>query len=127
MFTRYEEYERTIDYMMRPGTVSSHRVIGVGPEQNVQLVADDLVAWHAAEDNQSYLGIELCQPFPDDEYSDYQYETAAATVREWARQFGFALDRQHILGHEETAQGKRAGKSDPGLHWSWTRFMALLR
>lgn len=130
-FTREEEYQKTVDYMMKPLTVSSHRVIGVLPGQHAQLVEDDLIAHHAEEDNLLWLGIELAQPLPGDPYSDFQYEESAAVVRLWHEKYRFPLDRLWIRGHQETAQGRRWGKSDPGDkadggHWDWERFIGLV-
>lgn len=106
--------------------VSAHRVIGVLPGQHAQIVADELIAWHAREYNSAWLGIELCQPTPRDEYTEYQYQCAAAVVFGWAQKYGIPLDREHLRGHDEIPPGIREGKSDPGALWDWQKFMSLL-
>lgn len=125
-FTPTVEYRKTIEYMMKPGTVSSHRVIGVLPGQDAQLVPDHLQAWHGEELNMFYLSIELAQPKPTDPFTPWQYEMAAAVIRGWARQYRFPLDRAAILGHSETAQGQRWSKSDPGKMFDWDKLIGLL-
>lgn len=121
-----EEYMRTVRWMLRPGTASSHRVIGYHKGQHCQVVADELIAWTAREYNTDHLQIEMTQPTPDDPFSDYQYRCTAAVVKAWARKYGFPLDRFHIRGHEEIPPGIREGKTDPGDKWDWNRFVALL-
>jgi hypothetical protein len=32
-----------------------------------------------------------------------------------------------IVGHEDTEQGKRGGKSDPGPKWDWDKFIKMVR
>lgn len=120
-FSLAEEYDKTVAYMMRPGSNSSHRVIGYERGQYAQVVPDELQAWHAEELNERYLGVELSQPRPGDPYSEWQYKALGYLLREWASAHGFALNRQNVLGHEETEQGRRNGKSDPGPGFDWSR------
>jgi N-acetyl-anhydromuramyl-L-alanine amidase AmpD len=126
-FTRQGEYRKTIQYMMNPRSqVSSHRVIGMYRGQDALLVSEENIAWHAGEDNRQWLGYELCQPGPGDPYSSWQYQRAALHVLAASRRFGFPLDREHLVGHEERPQGRRDGKTDPGPMWDWGRFMEVL-
>ncbi len=124
-FTREAEYQKTINYMLLPGTVSSHRVIGMLPGQHAQVVPDDYEAWHAQEDNKHYLSIEFAQPNIGDAFTDWQYEEGAKVCALWAKKYGFKPERFYFQGHEETAQGKRNGKSDPGPMFDWERFISL--
>ena len=121
-----EEYMLTVNYMMRPKTVSAHRVIGYHKGQHAQLVEDDLIAWHAGSDNIEYLGIEFTQPLPTDPFSEYQYEVGAAVVRMLAWKYKFPLDRWHVRQHQDTVQGRRDGKSDPGNMWDYEGFLKRL-
>ena len=118
------EYQRTVNYMMQPDTVSSHRVIGVTEGQHALMVADDLEAWHAREDNVRYLGIEFCQPLLRDKYSDWQIEQGIAICVEWCRKYGIKPSTATIRRHSDTEQGKRDGKSDPGSPFPYADFMA---
>ena len=124
---RVAEYHRTVNYMMKVGTVSSHRVIGVIDGEHAQLVDDDLVAWHAQEDNHYYLSIEFCQPRPQDSYTQYQEETGIAVVVEWFTRYGIVPGTSTIMPHSGTAQGRRNGKSDPGPLFNLDRFVSEVR
>ncbi len=104
--------------------VSAHRIVGLNGE-HYKMVDDDIQAWHAVENNPYYLGIELEQLTVNDPYSEEQYKVAAKIVKEWSRKYGFEINRQNIVGHEETEQGKRARKTDPGPMFDWDKFMAL--
>ncbi len=120
---REEEYALTIGYMLKAGTVSSHRLIGVLPGQHAQLVADELQAWHAEEDNREWLSIEFCQPRPDDPFSGYQIETGIAVVVAWFRRYGLEASGETVRRHEDTEQGQRWGKTDPGPLFPYQEFI----
>lgn len=124
---REAEYQRALSYMLQPNTVSAHRVIGVNPGQHAIVVEDDLMAWHAAEDNQFWLGIEFCQPLPDDEYSEWQIEQGIAVCVGWCRKYGIVSSLETIRRHSETEQGKRVGKSDPGYPFPCPEFIAWVQ
>ncbi len=100
--------------MMLPETVSSHYVVGFDLGQVAQMVDLDYMAWHAEEDNEYYLGIEFTQPLPTDSYSQWQVDCGRTLLGQLASSYSFPLDRLHILRHQDTLQGKRWGKSDPG-------------
>ena len=40
--------------------------------------------------------------------------------------YGFSLNATSFVGHEETVQGMRAGKSDPGKKFDWGRLWVRL-
>lgn len=91
------------------------------------MVADDNIAWHSQENNQSYLSIEFCQPLPTDPYSEWQFETGVAVCVEWCRRYGIRPSFSTIPRHSDTAQGKRNGKSDPGVLFDYANFVARVR
>ena len=74
-------------------------------------------AWHAAEHNPYSLGVELVQPTKDHAYSDWQYAELNRLINWWKGQWAI----EQVLGHEQTPQGMRVGKSDPGEMFSWER------
>ncbi len=119
------EFGRTTSYMMQRGTVSSHYVIGFERGDIAQLVHPDNIAWHAGSDNKEWLGVELTQPTPNDPYSQWQYEELAHLLKSLSMMYGGSSLRS-IVGHEETVQGMRAGKSDPGRKFDWGRLWAQL-
>jgi hypothetical protein len=126
------DYRATISCFLAPASEVSAHVV-VGPNRVCRMVDDADVAWHAEENNRTHLGIELAQPRADTPYSDFQYRAAARIVRRWCESYGLPLEhvgsqyRRGIIGHEETEQGRRCGKSDPGPRFDWDRFMRLVR
>jgi N-acetyl-anhydromuramyl-L-alanine amidase AmpD len=109
--------------MMQPGTVSSHRVIGIRYNQHAQMVDDDAEAWHAQEDNGEWLAIEFTQPTPEARYSDWQIAVGVQVVADWCRRYGLRACTDTIKRHEETRQGIRCGKSDPGRLFPYFEFV----
>ena len=118
----------TVNYFLKPGTpASAHRVIGILPGQHALMVEDEMMAWAQAEDNTLYLSIEFSQPTPEDEYSDFQLEEGAKVVAEWSRKFGFPINSLTVPRHQDTVQGKRNGKSDPGPKFPYVAFLNRCR
>lgn len=109
------EFDRTINYFMMPAAqASAHYVIGYDEGQVAQMVVLDYMAWHAGPLNTEYLGIEFTQPTIHDEYSQWQLDCGREVLRSLSKLYGFALNRETILRHQDTEQGKFWGKSDPG-------------
>lgn len=126
------ELEGTLHYMKTPGTVSSHWVIGRNGEQ-VRVVPDFRQAWHAQEDNDNAWGIEVCQGVEADGFTPAQIDALVEVCRGYVEDFG--VDARHgttstsggFVGHQETAQGRRNGKSDPGHLFPWDQFIQRLQ
>ncbi len=126
--TLEREYSAAVRYMLNPANeVSPH--FCVGPTKVARMVPDDLIAWHAKEHNQTHLGIEIAQPAYCPEFVEFQYDATAEICAHWCWTYGLAAlhvtdsDRNGIIGHEETDQGRRDGKSDPGAGWDWDHFI----
>ena len=83
------------------------------------------MAWTQGEDNTWYLSIEFCQPTPNDDYTEWQLEEGARTVAEWSKGFSFPISVVTLPRHQDTPQGKRSGKSDPGDKFPYFRFFQL--
>lgn len=47
-------------------------------------------------------------------------------INGWSQQLSDGIPRGYI-GHEELANGRKGGKSDPGRMWDWPAFMELLQ
>lgn len=123
-----KEYGRTISWFMSPrAEASAHRVIGYAPGQHAQLVADDYIAWHAGEMNGAWLGIEFCQPRAADPFSDYQISVGIAVCLEWCIRYGIETSLKTIVRHQDTVQGRRWGKTDPGDMFPYADFVATVR
>jgi N-acetyl-anhydromuramyl-L-alanine amidase AmpD len=98
-------------------------------------------AWHATCWNQHSLGTEH-EGFASNPawYTDAMYQTSADCVHAMADAFGFAKDRNHVVGHGEksnTAWRNWAGPNlginascnthtDPGPNWDWNKFMSMV-
>lgn len=118
-----DDYWITVNYFEQRGTASAHRVIGRKELQHCQCLGDEKIGWHAKEDNQEWLGIEFAQSVPTDDYTDWQIETGAAVCALWCKQFGIVPSTETIVRHQDTAQGKRDSKSDPGDVFPYDTFL----
>lgn len=126
------EFEGTLNYFSTPGTASSHWVIsrkGVA----ARTVRDDHQAHHAQEDNDNAFGIELEQGVESDGFTQPQLAKLAEVCRGYVLDYGVLP--AHVassawagfVGHQETTQGKRNGKSDPGALFPWGWFIDALQ
>lgn len=107
------EFDAAINWLKNPASqVSAHYVVGRNGEV-VQLVPDSRRAWHAGEENDDSIGIEVEQPTQAWGFTEEQMASLTSLVRAVAERHGIPMDRSHILGHLETAQGRRIGKTDP--------------
>jgi len=121
------EFRATLNWFANPASlVSAHAVVSRTGEVAYP-VAADLIAWHAREHNQSWLGIEFEQPTLHDDFPVEQLLAGAAVVRDWCAQYGLPVDREHLRGHEEMPAGRADGKTDPGPEFPWDRFLALVQ
>lgn len=106
--------------------VSSHFLIRRGGEL-VQFVPCGRRAWHAgvsswrgrAACNDFSIGIEL-EGADEVPFEDAQYATLAALARALCARYPIA----DTVGHSTIAPGR---KTDPGPHFDWARYAALLK
>lgn len=129
------EYRGTINYMLTPGTVSSHWVVsrtGI----RARVVPDTLMAWHAGVDNPYAWGIEVEQGVESDGFTEVQLAAVLSICKGYRDDFGvlpvhatgFGPHPAYgFIGHQETAQGRSYGKSDPGHLFPWDAFIASLQ
>ena len=112
------EYQATLNWFRSQASQnSSHTVIGYFEGQHARIVDDNLSAWHAGEHNPYSLGVELVQPTRDHAFSDWQYAELNRLIGWWKSQHAI----EQVLGHEQTPQGVRVGKTDPGYMFDWSR------
>lgn len=106
-----------------------------------QLVSEANYAWHAKCWNKYSLGVEH-EGFVGNPawFTEAMYQSSALLFRHFADKFGFAKDRNHIVGHDaksssawctyaESNFGIDAhcnSHTDPGSYWNWSHFMALI-
>ncbi|MBI5369233.1 MAG: N-acetylmuramoyl-L-alanine amidase [Planctomycetes bacterium] len=114
-------------------SASAHYVIGY--EGHItQMVADQDIAWHAGNwaYNTSSVGIEHAGFAGAGGFTEAEYAASAALTRWLCSTYGIPMDRAHIIGHNEVPDpdGSGFGGSghhwDPGPHWNWAHYMALV-
>lgn len=127
----FQEYEGTLNYMSEPGTTSSHWVVGrLG--QKARVVPDDVQAWHASYMNEYAWGIEVCQSTEEGPFPQVQLAALVEICKGYMADFGVPPvrvmdeDTPGFIGHEDSAQGKSYGKTDPGPLFPWDWFIAAL-
>jgi hypothetical protein len=95
-----------------------------------QMVAEKYMAQHAGPGgNPTMIGIEHDGTDADSaNFGETMYVASAALVRDICSRNAIAVDRAHIIGHDEVplqVQGQEHG--DPGGYWDWDYYMALVR
>lgn len=115
-----------------------------------QFVEESVTAWHAGNFhyNQRSIGIEHVG-YSTKPYPEAQYTASVALVSHLAKKYGVAIDRSHVIGHDQIPDGsvisassapcsmsprqcRESGKyggaanhTDPGV-WEWPTFMKRL-
>ena len=143
-------YWSCISYFQQASTQASVHYVVNGKKDNTsdsnpgevtQMVADANYAWHALCWNQHSMGTEH-EGFASNPawFTPELYDASAALTKSKAEKYGFAKDRNHIIGHD---QKRIAGWSswasanlgidpncnshtDPGLYWDWAGYMARI-
>lgn len=111
--------------------VSSHWVIG-RDGLKIRVIPDHHQAWHAGEHNATHWGIELAQGVEDDGFTQVQIDALVAVCKGYRDDFGVPAVHapsvliRGFLGHQETVQGKKSGKTDPGKLFPWDTFITAL-
>ena len=92
--------------------------------------------WNASE---HYLQVEIAQGKTDAPFYEAQIESVAEFCADMGERYGFDplhripfLDQtgvppQGICTHEDSANGRKYGKSDPGYMFNWDRFFGYVR
>ena len=113
---------------------SSHYVIARNGKI-VQLVHLSDIAWHAGNwsVNSQSVGIEHEGfTYSGAGFTDAQYRASARLTAWIARRPLMPIDRAHIIGHAQVpapggGHGGAGHHTDPGPHWQWDRYLALVR
>jgi N-acetyl-anhydromuramyl-L-alanine amidase AmpD len=130
-------YWGAISWFQNPkARVSAHYVVGRGGD-STQMVALDRSAWHAGNGwmNMRSVGIEhegyAHVPWT---IADADYRASARIAAAILRSRVLPIDRRHVIGHSEVPHPSRpgrlggfSGRTDPGPHWDWARYMAYVR
>ncbi len=128
------EAQSTYNWFKSEDSRASSNII-ISPRETIRAVPDDRYAWHAKEHSYSMYSIEVTQALPHQMYWDEQYQKAANVTRKWCNMSGipkvyipvYEPGMKGITGHEDSTQGRRDGKSDPGSEWDWPYFMWLVK
>ncbi|MBI4617360.1 MAG: N-acetylmuramoyl-L-alanine amidase [Planctomycetes bacterium] len=119
-------YEGCLRWFQNPKSkVSAHFVVSFDG-RIAQTVREEDVAWHAGVRlyNDEGIGIEHEGYAAKDGWTAREYEASARLARYLCRRYGIPVDRTHLLAHSEIAPGR---KEDPGPHFDWDRYLALIR
>jgi N-acetyl-anhydromuramyl-L-alanine amidase AmpD len=130
-------YWGAISWFQNPrARVSAHYVVGRGGT-STQMVPLTRSAWHAGNGwmNTRSVGIEhegyAHVPWT---IADADYRASARITAGVLRSRVLPIDRRHVIGHNEVPHPSRpgrlggfSGRTDPGPHWDWTRYMAYVR
>lgn len=125
------EFVGTLNYMSTAGTTSSQWVIGRSGV-TARVVPDNKQAWHAGSDNDNAWGIELEQGVEADGFTADQLASLVEVCKGYMQDFAVPpvhatnSSQPGFIGHQETAQGKGSGKSDPGRLFDWGWFINAL-
>ena len=127
------ETRSTINWFKSSASRASTNLI-VSPLEIVRMVSDDDYAWHAKEHSDWTYSVEVTQALPSDPYLDGHYELLGRAGRHYVS-LGvppvylphFSNGMEGFTGHEDSEQGVRDGKSDPGPEFDWPRFIASIQ
>ncbi|MDO8673033.1 MAG: peptidoglycan recognition family protein [Dehalococcoidia bacterium] len=120
------EAQATVNWFCNPRAEASTHLLITQKGQFVHFVADGDTAWGAGELNPHSLQVELEQPDNAIPFSEIQIIRLVEAVQWWGSQHDIPLDGEHVKGHDQTSQGIRQGKSDPGWMFDWPSFWTLL-
>ena len=128
-------YTSTIGLFQNPTAyASAHYVLRGSDGAITQMVPNSDIAWHAGNwyMNMHSIGIEQEGYAIQGAtwYTERLYQNTARLVRSLAHRYHIPLDRQHIIGHDNTPSPSTARIPamhwDPGPFWNWNHFMNLL-
>ncbi|EEF58365.1 N-acetylmuramoyl-L-alanine amidase [Pedosphaera parvula] len=144
-------YASTISYFQQSGTQASINYCVNGLKDNssdypageiTQMVREANYAWHVRCWNTWMAGTEH-EGFVSNPawYTETMYQASAGLQRHMASAYGIAIDRHHIVGHNEWQNSSWTSwmasnwpqidttcntHTDPGIYWDWTHFMDLI-
>lgn len=121
-------YNGAISWFQNPSSrVSAHYLMRAADGDLTQMVREKDIGWHAGNwtYNTRSVGIEH-EGFVSDPnwFTPTVYQTSARLTRYLSLKYGFARNRNQIIGHVEVPG---ATHTDPGPHWNWNTFMSLVR
>jgi N-acetylmuramoyl-L-alanine amidase len=123
-----EVYADAIKIFKNPAKdVSIHYLLRSKDGHVAQTVHEKDIAWHAGDwdYNTQSIGIEH-EGFVSQAkwFTDAMYKASAKVTAAVCDAYGTPKDRTHIIGHSEVPGSTH---TDPGPHWDWNRYMALVK
>ncbi|WP_431042065.1 N-acetylmuramoyl-L-alanine amidase [Streptomyces sp. P1-3] len=106
--------------------VSAHYMLASADGYIGQFVREKDIAWHAGNwtYNTRSIGIEHEGWVDKPEYfTDVMYRQSARLTAAICTRHGIPRTRSRIIGHNEVPGSTH---TDPGRHWDWNRYMALV-
>lgn len=120
-------FASAVDAFRDPGHRASAHYIVRGDGHVEQMVRELDVAFHANNRsmNERSVGIEHVG-FVDRprDFTGAMYAASARLAADVCRRYDIPVDRRHLIGHHEVPG---ADHTDPGPHWDWDRYLALIR
>ncbi|MEV0975726.1 N-acetylmuramoyl-L-alanine amidase [Streptomyces sp. NPDC049915] len=120
-------YRSAVKVFQDPGHKAAAHYIVRQDGHVTQLIRELDVAFHAGnrEYNERSVGIEH-EGFVDrpGDFTAAMYAASARLTAGICRRYGIPVDREHIIGHAEVPG---TDHTDPGPHWNWGRYLALVR
>lgn len=120
-------YRSAVKVFQDPGHKAAAHYIVRQDGRVTQLIRELDVAFHTGnrEYNERSVGIEH-EGFVDrpQDFTAAMYASSARLTAGICRRYGIPVDREHIIGHVEVPG---TDHTDPGPHWDWDRYLALVR
>lgn len=128
------EMSSTTNWFKSPASNASSNFV-VSPREIVETVPITRYAYHAKEHSYFTFSIEVTQALTAQEYWNAQYVKVAHICHNLCKDFNirkvylpsYSNGMNGITGHEDTEQGQRDVKSDPGWQWDWDKFITILK
>lgn len=119
-------YEGGIAWARSPSSNAGFQyIIRRSDGEVTQMVPDDVMGWHACNNNADTIGIEHDGSAGNpNNWTEAMLDSSARLTGWLTRRYGIPVDRDHIVGHGEIQPAGCAGRWDPGPHFPWADYMA---
>ncbi|MEU5220732.1 N-acetylmuramoyl-L-alanine amidase [Streptomyces sp. NPDC020807] len=120
-------YATALKVFKNPGHGAAAHYVVRGDGHVAQMIRELDVAFHAGnrDMNERSIGIEH-EGFVDRprDFTAAMYAASARLTAGICARYDIPVDREHVIGHVEV---EGTDHTDPGPHWDWDRYMALVR